>query len=172
MTPIPFPRCRNFHQHATTPSIHSHLLTVRLLEARAGTLTTELLGLTSSVVGDEEGSVELDEGLLEEVLGVLVDELLVVGDQGLGDGLSDGVDLRGVTTAGDADADVDVGELVEANNQEGLVDLWVKISACCSISKSSILRQVSIPLVQTPWSEILLGRKRGSNRTLNRRISG
>lgn len=123
MTPIPFPRCRNFHHHATTPSKHSHLLTVGLLEARAGTLTTELLGLASSVVGDEEGSVELDESLLEEVLGVLVDELLVVGDEGLGDGLSDGVDLRGVTTTGDADADVDVGELVKANNEEGLVDL-------------------------------------------------
>lgn len=37
---------------------------------------------------------------------MLVDVLLVVGDQGLGDGLADGVDLRGVATAGDADADV------------------------------------------------------------------
>lgn len=68
-------------------------LTVRLLEARAGTLTTELLGLASAVVGNEEGSVELDKSLLEEVLGVLIDKLLVVGDQGLGNGLSDGIDL-------------------------------------------------------------------------------
>lgn len=99
-------------------------LTVGLLEARAGTLTTELLGLAAAVVGDEEGTVELDEGLLEQVLGVLVDELLVVGDEGLGNGLTDGVDLRGVTTTGDADADVDVGELVEADDEERLVDLW------------------------------------------------
>lgn len=68
-------------------------LTVRLLEARAGTLTTELLGLATTVIGNEEGTVELDEGLLEEVLGVLVDELLVVGDEGLGDSLSNGVNL-------------------------------------------------------------------------------
>ena len=54
---------------------------------------------------------------------MLVDELLVVGDEGLGDGLADGVDLRGVATAGDADADVQVGELVEADDEEGLVDL-------------------------------------------------
>lgn len=54
---------------------------------------------------------------------MLVDELLVVGDEGLGNGLTDGVDLGGVTTTGDADADVDVGELVEADNQERLVDL-------------------------------------------------
>lgn len=98
-------------------------LSVRLLEAGAGTLTTELLGLAAAVVGNEEGTVELDEGLLEHVLGVLIDELLVVGDQGLGDGLTDGVDLRGVTTTSDADADVDVGELVKTDNKDGLVDL-------------------------------------------------
>jgi hypothetical protein len=55
---------------------------------------------------------------------VLVDVLLVVGDNGLGDGLTDGVDLGGVTTTSDADADVDTGELVSANDQEGLVDLF------------------------------------------------
>jgi hypothetical protein len=54
---------------------------------------------------------------------VLIDVLLVVGDNGLGDGLTDGVDLGGVTTTGDADADVDTGELVSADDQEGLVDL-------------------------------------------------
>ena len=54
---------------------------------------------------------------------MLVDVLLVVGDDGLGDGLADGVDLRGVTTTGDADADVDTGELVSADDQDGLVDL-------------------------------------------------
>lgn len=78
---------------------HRDNLSVRLLEARAGALTTELLGLAAAVVGDEESAVELDEGLLEEVLGVLVDELLVVGDEGLGNGLTDGVDLGSVTTA-------------------------------------------------------------------------
>jgi hypothetical protein len=40
---------------------------------------------------------------------VLVDVLLVVGDDGFGNGLADGVDLRSVTTTGDADADVDIG---------------------------------------------------------------
>ena len=77
---------------------------------------------------------------------MLVDVLLVVGDDGLGNSLTDGVDLRGVTTTGDADADVDVGcwwllvvwtkgaivsrceiglrtELVEAEDQDGLVNL-------------------------------------------------
>lgn len=39
---------------------------------------------------------------------MLVDVLLVVGDDGLGDSLADGVDLGGVTTTGDADANVDI----------------------------------------------------------------
>jgi len=56
---------------------------------------------------------------------VLVNVLLVVGDDGLGDGLADGVDLRDVTTTGNADADVDTGELVEADNQKRLVDLYI-----------------------------------------------
>lgn len=37
---------------------------------------------------------------------MLVDVLLVVGNQGLGDGLADGVNLGGVATTADSDADV------------------------------------------------------------------
>lgn len=54
---------------------------------------------------------------------MLIDELLVVGDDGLGDGLSDGIDLGGLTTTGNSDTDVNTGESVETNNKEGLVDL-------------------------------------------------
>lgn len=125
---FPFPfraRFPNEHSPQTPPdrSRESIRLTVGLLESGAGTRTTELLGLTSSVVGDEQGTVVLDEGLLQHVLAVLVDELLVVGDEGLGDGLADSVDLGGVATAGHADADVDGGELVETDDEERLVDL-------------------------------------------------
>lgn len=67
----------------------ANALTVGLLESGTGTWTAELLGLATTVVGNEEGTVELGQGLLEQVLGVLIDELLVIGDQGLGDCLSD-----------------------------------------------------------------------------------
>jgi hypothetical protein len=40
---------------------------------------------------------------------LLIDEFLVVDDDGLGDGLTDGVDLGSVTTTGDADTDIDIG---------------------------------------------------------------
>jgi hypothetical protein len=100
----------SIHLHSSSPLQQSqYRLTVRLLVPRARTWTAELLGLAPPVVGDEQCAVVLDECLLELVLRVLVDVLLVVGNDGLGDGLADGVDLRGVSTAGDADADVDVG---------------------------------------------------------------
>lgn len=54
---------------------------------------------------------------------MLVNVLLVVGDEGLGDGLADGVNLGGVTTTGDTDTDVDTGELVSADDEDGLVGL-------------------------------------------------
>lgn len=35
----------------------------------------------------------------------------------------DVLDLRSVTTTGDTDTDVEAGELVKTNNEQGLVDL-------------------------------------------------
>jgi hypothetical protein len=135
----------------------AYRLTVRLLETGTGTGTTELLGLATTVVGNEEGTVVLSKSLLEHVLAVLIDVLLVVGDQGLGNGLTDGVDLRSVTTAGNADADVcrviksgivpllsypyrgwfphtNSGELVKTNNEQGLVDLLFPNTVSHSLS--------------------------------------
>lgn len=40
--------------------------------------------------------------------------------------MSDGVDLGSVTTAGDANADIDIGELVKADNEEGFVNLCIQ----------------------------------------------
>jgi len=54
---------------------------------------------------------------------VLIDELLVVCNDGLADGLTDGVDLGSVSTTGNANSDVDICELLEADDEEGLVDL-------------------------------------------------
>lgn len=134
MTPVPFSHCQLYPplQHRSDSTLFCPIptnilsrLTVRLLEAGTGTGTTELLGLAAAVVGNEEGSVELDESLLEEVLGVLIDELLVVGDQGLGDSLSDSVNLRHMASAVHPTPDVYIGELVKANNEEGLVDLHI-----------------------------------------------
>lgn len=61
--------------------------------------------------------------MLQLVLCVLIDIFLVVGNNGFGDRLTDGVDLRSVTTSSNPDSDVDFGEFVETDNQERFVDL-------------------------------------------------
>lgn len=61
-------------RHHIHPTESWRALTVGLLETGTGTWTAELLGLTATVVGNEEGTVERGEGLLQQVLGVLIDE--------------------------------------------------------------------------------------------------
>lgn len=70
-------------------------------------MTTELLGLRSSGVGDQERAVVGDKELaeLKGRGGIVV--LGVVGDERLGDGLADGVHLRSGTTTRNTQADVD-----------------------------------------------------------------
>ena len=85
--------------------------------------TSEFLGLSPTVIGNEEGTVILDQSTLELVLGVLVDVLLVVGDDRLGDSLTDSINLRSLTTTRDTDTDIDTSELVGSNDQERFIDL-------------------------------------------------
>jgi len=54
--------------HLLSPPRTKLRLTVGFLETRARTVTTKLLGLAPSVIGDKECPVVLDEGLLQLVL--------------------------------------------------------------------------------------------------------
>ena len=98
-------------------------LTITLLVPRPRPWTPKLLRLAPPIIRHQQRTVVLHKRLLQLILSVLVDVLLVVGDDALGDGLTDGVDLRRVPAARDAHADVDRGELVEAEYEEGFVDL-------------------------------------------------
>lgn len=69
-------------------------------------------------IRDEEGAVEGEEGVLDLLLGGLIDVLLEVGDDGLGEGLAEGVDLRGLATTLDAEPDVDTSEALTAEDQD------------------------------------------------------
>jgi hypothetical protein len=92
--------------------------------------------------------------LLQDVLGVLIDELLVVGNDGLGDGLTDGVNLRSVSTTSNSDADVDAGEFVEANDQDGFVDLKSQDLGLDEVERLSVDLNKSLsclfPICQSP----------------------
>merc|ERR1719225_1206987 len=96
---------------------------VRLLVSCSGSGTSKLLGFVPPGVSDQQGAVVLDEDVLDLLLALLIHVLLVVGDQGLGERLSDGVDLGHVTASLHADADVDVSKSVLAKKKHGLIDL-------------------------------------------------
>ena len=113
---------------------------VRLLESGAGTLTTELLGLGSSGISDDQGLVVLKEDLLELSLGLLIMILLVVCEEGLGDGLTDSEDLVGLTTTLDSNSDVDVFKLVASDEEDGLENLkseWFGLNKAEGLSVNS-----------------------------------
>ncbi len=93
------------------------------MPASTGTSTTEFLGLHPSGVRNEQCSVIRNEFLLQFHCAVRVDVFGVVGDDGLGDGLSDRVHLRGVSSTLYPHTDVKHGECVLASNKDGLVHL-------------------------------------------------
>jgi len=97
--------------------------TVRLLEPGTSTATTELLGLAAPGVGNEQCPVVAHEYVLYLLLRLFVDVLLVKGDEGLGNGLADGVYLGGVTAALDADSHVHSGESVAPQQEDRLEGL-------------------------------------------------
>ena len=96
---------------------------VRLLPAGTGTVTTELLRLCSPGVGNEEGPVVRDELLFELERARRVKVLGVVRNDRLRDRLTDGVDLRRVSTTLHAETDVNRREGLLACDEYGLVDL-------------------------------------------------
>ena len=100
-----------------------HRVYARLLPAGTGTVTTELLRLCSPGVGDEEGPVVRDELLLELERARRVKVLGVVRNDRLRDRLTDGVDLRRVSTTLHAETDVNRREGLLAGDEDGLVDL-------------------------------------------------
>jgi len=101
----------------------SQHLTVTLLSPGTGSLSSELLGLHSSGVGDQQGSVVLDQSLLELEGGSGVLVLGEVSNDTLGNSLPQGVDLGNVTTSLDSETDVNSLEPLDTNGEDGLVDL-------------------------------------------------
>src|SRR3989338_3735222 len=98
-------------------------LTVRLGEARAGRVTTPLLGFGAAGIGDEEGAVISEVLALDVELFDFVGELLEVSDEALSDGLADGVGLGDLTTPTDGDVDLKAGELLGADEGDGFHNL-------------------------------------------------
>ena len=95
---------------------------VRFLVSGSCAGTTVLLRFASSWVSDQERSVVLKKELFDLSFLSLVDEFLVVGDDSLGNGLSDGVDLCNITTSSDGDSDIKVLESLETQKKDWFHD--------------------------------------------------
>ena len=63
-------------------------LTIRLLVSGTSTNTSKLLWLTATRIGNEEGSVKGNQFVLDYTLGCFINILLVKGNNGLCQGLS------------------------------------------------------------------------------------
>lgn len=88
-----------------------------------GTWTTKLLWFASSWISNKKGSVVGNQSLLKFILALFINVLLVVSNKALSNSLTDSINLRYVTTTRNLYSDVNIGELVESNNKERLVDL-------------------------------------------------
>ena len=86
-------------------------------------MTTELLGLGSPWVRNQQSPVVSNKLLLEFHRGVCVDVFRVVSDNRLGNRLTDGIDLGGVSTTLYTNTDVHCSEGILTGNEDGLVDL-------------------------------------------------
>ena len=62
----------------------------------------------------------MEEKLLDLSLFSLVDEFLVVGNDTLGDGLSDGINLSDITTSSNCDSDVKILESFKSQKKNWL----------------------------------------------------
>ena len=102
---------------------HKVCIYVRLLPAGTSTVTTKLLRLCSPGVGNEECAVVRNKLLLELERARRIEVLGVIRNDGLRDGLTECVNLRGVTTTLHTKPDVDCRESVLARDEDGLVDL-------------------------------------------------
>merc|ERR1719198_1345877 len=119
-------------------------LTVGLLEASAGAATTELLRLDTPGVSDDEAAVVRGQDVLDLLLGGLIDELLVVGHDALGNGLADGVDLRSETSALHADPDVELAGPLLAEEQEWLVHLGTEDVGLDGVQGAAVQAEVAL----------------------------
>ena len=106
--------------------------------AGTSTGTTEFLGLHTAGIGNKEGLVVADQLLLKLTFGRFIVVLLVVGNNSLGNGLTDSHDLGGGTTADDANADVKIFVTIGAEEENGLPNLHTEGSGFDELDRFSV----------------------------------
>merc|ERR1719219_651941 len=149
-------------------------LSIRFLVSCSGTWTTEFFAFGSSWIGNHQGSVVLNEAVLQDSFGVLVNVLLVVSDYSSTDSLSDGVDLSDSSTTADFNFDVNSGESFGATNEKWLLkfeseSFWLDFVQWSSVDfdqtfagfaesngGSGLLSSVDLDVVTVSWGRHVL----------------
>jgi len=98
-------------------------LSVTLLPACTSTSTTEFLRFHPPGICDKQGPIVRHEFLLQLDCAECVDIFCIVCDNGLGNGLTDRIYLRSVSTTLDAYTDVNVCKGIFTSDKDGLIDL-------------------------------------------------
>ena len=118
--------------------VRSCCSSVRLLESRSGTGTSEFLWLASSGVLDEKTSIVREKNFLELSLLLLVLVLLVISNDGLGDGLSESHHLVAGTSTSYSALNDEVLELVSAEQKDWLVKFHLQRLRLDEVNGSSV----------------------------------
>ena len=99
---------------------------IPLLPARTCTSTTELLGFHPPGISNQECPVVCDKLLLQLDGGESIDVFSVVCNDGLRNGLTDSINLRGVSSSLHAYANVNSAVRVLPGDKNSLIDLEAK----------------------------------------------
>lgn len=94
--------------------------TVGFLEPRTSSTSSKLLRLTTPWISHKQSPIVPPENIFNLLLRLFVHVLLIKSDERFGNWLTNGVDLRGVTSTLDADAHVNTGEAVAAEEEDRL----------------------------------------------------
>ena len=115
--------------HAIRPRTrHNTNLTVGFLVPCPRTWSTKLLGLRPSRIRNKQSPIICNQSLFELILAVLIHVFLVIRNDSFCDGLTDGVNLRSVSSTGNTNTNIHVGKLIQSNDQKGFVDLLVSVT--------------------------------------------
>ena len=102
------------------------ILTIGFLETSACTTSTVFLWLAPTRIRYQEVTVVFKQSLTDLIFGALVDIFGMVGNDGLGNGSADSINLSRHTSTLHSDSDIKVRELVLSYNQHRLEDLQPK----------------------------------------------
>merc|ERR1719491_348642 len=119
-------------------------LTIGLLETRARTAAAKLLRLTPTRVRNNERPIIGHKNILDLLFRCLVDELLIICHDSLGDGLAHGIDLPGETTTLHANADVNLLELVPEQKHR-FIDLHAEDVRLHCVDRAAVDTHLACP---------------------------